>query len=227
MVSVFLPTRKGSERVLNKNTRDFAGVKGGLLQCKLSQLLNIDNVDEVVLSTNDEACIQVANSFADNPKLKVVVRPENLALSSTSLIDLVDYVPSVCKYENILWTHVTSPFVGANDYKLIVETYFEKLNLGYDSLMTIKPIRNFIWDKEINDIINRVTKEKWPRTQDLKVFFEVDSAAFMSSKTLYKKFRDRIGSNPYLFEMENIKSLDIDWEEDFKIAEFIFKGLNG
>lgn len=31
-VHVFLPCRKGSERIPNKNTKDFAGVKGGLLK---------------------------------------------------------------------------------------------------------------------------------------------------------------------------------------------------
>lgn len=40
----FLPTRKGSERVQNKNTRTFAGIEGGLLKLKLNQLLEIDRV---------------------------------------------------------------------------------------------------------------------------------------------------------------------------------------
>ena len=30
-IAFFLPTRKGSERVKNKNTRPFAGIEGGLI----------------------------------------------------------------------------------------------------------------------------------------------------------------------------------------------------
>ena len=36
-IAFFLPTRKGSERVVNKNTRTFAGVEGGILKIKLQQ----------------------------------------------------------------------------------------------------------------------------------------------------------------------------------------------
>ena len=39
-ISFFLPTRKGSERVKNKNTRPFAGIKGGLVENKIKQLLS-------------------------------------------------------------------------------------------------------------------------------------------------------------------------------------------
>lgn len=226
MVSVFLPTRKGSERVLIKNTRDFAGVKGGLLKLKLLQLIECCQVGEIVLSTNDEASVEVALSLKSE-KIKICQRPDYLALSSTSLVDLVKYVPGICEYENILWTHVTSPFVQAVDYTNIIKEYFIQLSNGFDSLMTVKPLRNFLWDNITHDIINRTNEEKWPRTQDLKVYFEIDSAVFLSSKRSYKKHADRIGLKPFLYEMEGIKSFDVDWEEDFKIAEVLYKGLNG
>lgn len=38
-IAFYLPTRKGSERVKNKNTRNFAGIEGGLVENKLNQLL--------------------------------------------------------------------------------------------------------------------------------------------------------------------------------------------
>jgi len=39
-ISFFLPTRKGSERVKNKNTRPFANIEGGLVENKIRQLLS-------------------------------------------------------------------------------------------------------------------------------------------------------------------------------------------
>ena len=38
-IAFFLPTRKGSERVKNKNTRPFAGIQGGLMENKIRQLV--------------------------------------------------------------------------------------------------------------------------------------------------------------------------------------------
>ena len=40
-IAVFLPVRKGSKRVENKNTKPFAGFQNGLLELKLKQLIKI------------------------------------------------------------------------------------------------------------------------------------------------------------------------------------------
>ena len=61
--SFFLPTRKGSERVKNKNTRPFAGIEGGIVQLKLQQLLTVYRVQNIIVSTNDEETMRVAESF--------------------------------------------------------------------------------------------------------------------------------------------------------------------
>ena len=58
-IAFFLPTRKGSERVKNKNTRPFAGMDGGLIENKIRQLLGTKLIDEIILSTNDEKCMEV------------------------------------------------------------------------------------------------------------------------------------------------------------------------
>ena len=98
-ISIFLPTRRGSQRVRNKNTRAFSNYKGGLLELKLKQLLQLD-VEEIILSTNDEESIRIAESFIENEKLKIVVRPDELCSSKTKLTDLIEYVPSIQK-ENL------------------------------------------------------------------------------------------------------------------------------
>lgn len=58
-----MPTRKGSERVKNKNTRPFAGMDGGLIENKIKQLLGTKLIDEIILSTNDEKCMEVAQNM--------------------------------------------------------------------------------------------------------------------------------------------------------------------
>jgi N-acylneuraminate cytidylyltransferase len=224
-VSIFLPIRAGSERVTNKNTRNFAGVEGGLLAIKLEQLLSLSKVKEVVLSTNDQESIEVAQNFLSNPKLKLIQRPDHLAQSHTNLIDLVNYVPSICSSEHILWTHVTSPFVNAEDYETAINLYFEKMTENYDSLMSVKEIQNYVWSKKENKVSNRKDDDfkKWPRTQDLEKVYEVNSAIFIASKKIYKKENDRIGKTPYLLTHSFLQSIDVDWEEDFMIAEKLYE----
>lgn len=227
-ISVFLPTRKGSERVINKNTRPFCGFNNGLLEIKLNQLLKTKSVDEIILSSNDETSIEYGTKLsAKESRLKVIERPDFLALSSTNLTDLVKYVPSVCSKTHILWTHVTSPFVTADDYDNAVNQYFKSIEEGYDSLMSTKIIQNFLWSKEKNDLINRLTDTKWPRTQDLMPLYEIDSAFFIAPKDIYINAQDRIGGKPFLMKQSGYKSFDVDWEDDFELAELIYKHLNG
>ena len=48
---------------------------------------------------------------------------------------------------------------------------------------------------------------------------------FISSRNNYLKYKDRIGKKPILMNIEKIKSFDIDWPEDFKIAEKIYESI--
>jgi N-acylneuraminate cytidylyltransferase len=76
------------------------------------------------------------------------------------------------------------------------------------------------------EIINYEHSEgKWPRTQDLPILYEVNHAVFMTSRRVYLEKLDRIGSKPYIFTQNKIESFDIDWEEDFLIAEAIYDKL--
>ncbi|MCT1526944.1 acylneuraminate cytidylyltransferase family protein [Sphingobacterium hotanense] len=224
-IAFFLPTRRNSERVANKNTRNFAGIEGGLLRVKLDQLLSVPEIP-IYLSTNDPESIAIAGGY-DNPRIKIIERPEKLCLSTTNLQDLIDYVPSIIEESHIMWVHVTSPMVDSNDYQIAISHYFENLSSGsFDSLMSVVKLQEYFWSKELNNLINHDrSKIKWPRTQDLNALYEINHAIFLSSKENYLTFHDRIGEFPFLFEMNKMKSIDIDWEDDFKLAEFIYENV--
>ena len=66
-------------------------------------------------------------------------------------------------------------------------------------------------------------KLKWPKTQDLKKIYEVNSAAFIAKKEIYELNKDRLDKNPYPIETNKISSLDIDDKEDFNLFKKIWK----
>jgi CMP-N-acetylneuraminic acid synthetase len=119
---------------------------------------------------------------------------------------------------HILWTHVTSPFVTSSHYSDMIAEYAHALTEGYDSLMATTPIHSFLWT-ESGPINYDRSIEKWPRTQTLDPVHEVNSAAFLAPASIYASHADRIGVRPKLFPLGKLISLDIDWEEDFIIAE--------
>merc|ERR1712137_27659 len=188
-------------------------------QLQLSKL-----VDEIVLSTNDERILDFA-SGSGLSKLRIDERPEHLGSSETSTDDVVKYVPSIIPEGDIMWTHVTSPFIDENDYDEYISTFEIKKQNGYDSLMTVKKIQTFLWNKS-GPVNYAREQEKWPRTQTIEPIYEVDSGAFIATRDSYTKYNDRIGIKPFLYPQDSIKSLDIDWPEDFELAQYVWQALH-
>lgn len=215
----FLPCRKGSQRIPNKNIKKFLNYNHGLIELKLKQLLQCKSIDKIILSTDDEEILDFANRKGEE-RIVTHQRESYLSSSQTSTDQLVGHALDLIPEGHILWTHVTSPFINSDIYELIINTYINKLNEGYDSLMTTTEIHGFIW-KEGKPINYDPSIEKWPRTQTLLPVHEVNSGAFMASSEVYKAINDRIGKKPYLYGMNKLIGHDIDWPEDFVIAEVL------
>lgn len=225
-IAFFLPTRKGSQRVKDKNTRPFAGIDGGLMENKIRQLVKTKRIDEIIISTNDEKCIDIAQKYVTDKRVKIIPRPESLCLSSTNLQDLICYVPTITDARHILWGHVTTPLCGAEQYDKGVDVYFRALGKGCDSLVGVKELRNFLLNKE-GKLINNTTSLPWPRTQDLEPLYEINHTMFIAKREVYSEQKNRLGKNVNLYVMDEIHSFDIDWEDDFMVAETMYAKLYG
>ena len=79
-------------------------------------------------------------------------------------------------------------------------------------------LRNFLLNKE-GKLINNTTPIPWPRTQDLEPLYEINHTMFLAKREVYEKQRNRIGKKPMLYVMDELHSFDIDWPDDFVIAE--------
>lgn len=223
-IAFFLPTRSGSQRVVNKNTKNFAGIQGGLLKVKLDQLIKTKNFSSIILSTNDKECIEIAEAFKKkDSRLQVVERPNELCLDTTNLQDLIKYVPTITDAEHIVWGHVTTPIADSVVYDAAVEEYLKQKDVA-DSLVSVVELKNFLLNSS-GKLINNTTELPWPRTQDLEPLYEINHVMFIARRDVYEKQCNRIGINPILYKMDKIKSFDIDWPEDFQIAEILYKDM--
>jgi CMP-N-acetylneuraminic acid synthetase len=220
-IVAFLPCRRGSQRIKQKNTKSFAGIQGGLTKIKLKQLLGALEISEIVVSTDDAQVMEICHDLekAYDKPIRLIERPGHLATSMTSTDELISYIPEIIPEGTILWTHVTSPFIEAHIYDQAIKTFHKEIASGfYDSLMSVTKIQKFLWNKD-GPINYDKAQEKWPRTQTLSPLYEVNSGFFIASVETYIKKQDRIGQNVYLFELTASQAIDIDWEEDFDIAE--------
>lgn len=221
--SLIIPVRSGSKRVVRKNTKPFLLDGRSLLEHKLSQVSRISkHFSQVVVSTDDEEVIDQLGRISDIENLVLDRRPKELCRSDTKVVDLINYVAGLIKTEHIFWLHVTSPFMSAAHYLDALDIYKREVVGGgaYDSLMSVNKLQQFIWSDASRAVINcDRAVNKWPNTQDLEPLFEINHAFYISSRENYLKLEDRIGLRPYLYECNGLQKVDIDWPDDFELAQ--------
>lgn len=218
MITAFLPCRTGSERVRNKNLRRFGPHRGGLLERKLLQLDASERIDRILLSTNDAMVIETALALAIDKPLIIHRREDSLASAATSTDALIIHALELVATGAMLWTHVTAPFVDGKCYDSAIQSWLTERSNGCDSLMSVTPIRSFLWSASGPLNYDRAI-ERWPRTQTLEPIYSVNSAIFLCPVEVMRARSDRIGVSPFLYELDAVQGMDIDWEEDFLLAE--------
>jgi N-acylneuraminate cytidylyltransferase len=76
--------------------------------------------------------------------------------------------------------------------------------------------------------LNHDPHERLVRTQDLESIYSENSCIYIFSRESFlASGNHRIGQKPYFFEMSVIESVDVDYENEFFLAEKIYETLNG
>ena len=218
MISIFIPVRKGSKRVKNKNIRCIGKYKLGLLEIKLKQLEKLIKINnnkynfEFIVSTDSKIVKDYCNKFN---WIKVHKRSKNLS-GDHSLQKLINIAPKICKGDFILWTHVTSPLFISKDYMSFLNIFFKKGRSKLPSAFSAELIQKFIYSKTQGWVSHNINKIKWPRSQDLKNLYIMNSAALIAHKKTFLNDKNRISKNSFPIITSKKAGFDIDTMEDFK-----------
>ncbi len=116
-------------------------------------------------------------------------------------------------------THTTAPFISSESIEKGLNAV---LSGEYDSSFAAKKLQDFIWKdgKPFNYELNNI-----PRTQDLEPLFEETSGFYIYRSEVMTKLNRRIGDKPFITEVGEIESIDIDEPEDFEIADAVFNHI--
>jgi CMP-N-acetylneuraminic acid synthetase len=207
-VVAFATIKLNSQRVPHKNIQPIGSKP--LCYHILNTALQVKGIDDVIVYCSDE---EVTNYIPENTQFiqreKWLdgdrVRAKDTYTAFINDVDADVYI-AMC---------TTSPFTK----KETLENALGKvLYEGYDSAFSAKRIQTFAWydGKPINYELDNV-----PRTQDMKPVFVETSAFFIFKKEIWTKYGRRIGFNPYIQEVGEIESVDIDTMEDLKFAQTI------
>ncbi len=185
-LTAVIPVRQGSQRVKNKNFREFAGKS--LLEHKIDVVKNLP-VNEIIINTDSEYAIELAKKNG----IKYHKREPYYASSKCTNSEYHEYLAKATDSENIIITQVTAPLVTLSTFIEAI-AIFNKVDCN--SLMSIKKIKEFLWYK--NKPIN-YNLDSAPNSQDLPDYFSPTFGVIIVNREAMLDSKNYICSNPYFY----------------------------
>lgn len=222
-----IPARGGSKRILKKNIKMFFGKP--IIAYSIENALVSGLFDEVMVSTDDEEIAEVARKYGANvPFLRSEKASDDYATTETVIYEVLnEYKNRSMEFENFCCILSTAPFLK---HTLLENSYNKFQNGSFDSLFPAirysYPIQRALRVVD-GKIKMREAEYLHSRSQDLEPMFH-DSGLFywMKIKEFYKS-GEIFCQNTGMIELSELETHDIDDENDWKIAEFKYKMLNG
>jgi CMP-N-acetylneuraminic acid synthetase len=207
-VKVFIPIKYNSQRVPNKNFRIFGSEY--LFKRTLLKYADCD----VYVDTDSEELKELIVMDDRLKRVNVFSRVQSLRGDEVSVCDLIkNFILKLDIKEPIIQTHVTSPFLKK---ETVVDAYQKMKNLNFDSVVSCNGHQSRFWRNEEYGYcpINH-NPLKMEQTQDLPTLYEENSAFYIFRPEVILNTGNRVGKNPYFYQIGHPENLDIDTEQDW------------
>lgn len=221
-ILAFIPARKGSKRVKNKNMRKLAGIPLFVHSVKIAK--ESDYIDDIIVSSDSEEILNIAKSLGC---INTELRPETLSGSHARIIDSVLYEIRTKKsnYDVLILLQPTFPFRTKKLIDGAIEAFFSE---GEHSLITVmetnenpvfcRVIENGILKKVLNDTSDI-------RSQDFKKYYRIVGNVYINKIDELNE-NTMFNENEIPFLIEGNSCIDIDYEKDLELARRKFKNAS-
>lgn len=205
-IVAIMPIKLKNERCPGKNTR-LLGDKP-LLQYELNSLKATGLCSEIIVYCSDEAVMPFLPQGVN-----FLQRPKELDLSTSNFSQIFSCFMAEKDADIYVYAHATAPFVTTETMTECIEAVKFGKN---DSAFCAEMLQDYLWmdGKPLNFDATNV-----PRTQDLKPIYKETSGVYVFTKEVFKKYKRRIGVNPFIKVVSFREAVDIDNPEDFALAE--------
>jgi len=160
----------------------------------LDTLTKVNGLDEVYAYCSME---EIKELLPEG--VKFLKRPTRLDRDETLGEEIYDEFTKTIDADVYVLAHATSPFTKKETIENALRSITEG---GHDSAFSCEEVRTFTWFT-----IEPVMVET--------------SAFFMFRREVWTEHHQRIGFNPYFARVDKIEGVDIDWPDDFNLAEKI------
>lgn len=219
-----IPARSGSKGVKDKNIRNLCGKP--LMAYTIEAALKTGEFDEVMVSTDSEKYAEIARKSGANVPF---LRSEATASDTASSWDMVDEVLLNYKklgksFDTFCLLQPTSPLRTVEDIKEAYQIYRDKAVFAVVSVCEAEHSPLWCGHLPLNhEFINFVQPENLKQRQAGGKFYRLNGAIYIVNISRFEKDRQLYKKGSFAYIMNQEKSVDIDTELDFKLAEVIMK----
>ncbi len=202
-ITAIIPVREGSRRLKNKNVAPFAGTN--LLINKINQLKQVKEISNIVVSSDSDLMLSMAKSQGVDIHKRAI---EFCDEKSKTFGEVVSHICENVSGDDILWATCTAPLVFPKQYREAIKLYYQALEDGYDSLVSMEKFKRYLWDE--NGPVNYELGIRHVPSQQLPPLYFVTDGILLAPREKMIEWKYFHGHNPYRFILDKRTSIDID-----------------
>lgn len=213
-VAAFVPAKGSSSRIPSKNVQLLDGKP--LFLHTIEKLLRADFIDEVYLDTESKEVAELAQES----ECLILMRDPELASNKTDGHAL--FYNEVRQVNADIYVQVlcTSPFLSLESIEKAIKVVADSESEN-DSAVLVRRDKQYVW----NDDGPRYPIDHIPNSVDLPDTIIETMGLYVVSSAAAHRTKRRIGDRPALINAKPIEAIDVNWPEDFDLANLIAAGL--
>ena len=224
-LTAIIPVRGGSRRLPNKNILPFGD--SNLLVHKIRQLKQVDGINTIVVSSDSDVMLEMANQEAGGGGAAVMIHKRPLEYcdeSSKSFYDGVENIASSVDGDVIMWAPCVCPLTSIESYENAIKDFYKYVieKKEFDSVISAKMFKEYLFDE--NKPLNFSPEHHVP-SQKLPQWKTIVNGFYIAPREKMIQWRYLYGQNPYLHILNKREAVDIDDQEDFEVAKALLRGV--
>lgn len=217
-----IPARSGSKGLKDKNIKELCGKP--LIAYTIESAIKSKQFNVVHLSTDSEKYADIAKKYgADVPFLRKIELSGDESVIWDTVEDVLSEYKKIGKeFDSIMLLQPTSPLREENDIikcfqmlenKENAEAIVSVCEMEHSPLLCNKLDSSYSMKNFLKKEVVMCPRQRLPK------YYRVNGAIYLLKTEVLKKYATLYDSEIYAYIMEQERSIDIDSEMDFKIAE--------
>ncbi len=219
--------RGGSKGVPNKNIRNLCGKP--LIAYAISVMKKWGQATNLIVSTDSPEIAKIANEYgAETPFL----RPKELATDAAPKLPVIQHALKFCedhyktKFDVVIDLDPTAPLRTVDDLKKAFDKFKQTKSQVLYSVTEAKknPYFNMVeLDEHENAHLSKSLDSEFFRRQDAPKVYAINGSFYIFDRDHLSSAKSLHCEREKIYVMNEVASVDIDREIDFKFIEFLIE----